>query len=65
MWMDAYVQEVLIREQIAHDQKTAARDHQLAQARARAAAERPRLPRIALRLFIPRLARRIVGMAAQ
>jgi len=65
MWMDAYVQEILIREHIARAQKTAARDHQLARVRARVAAERPLPPRIARTPFIPRIARWIVGMATQ
>ena len=49
MWMDAYVQEILIRQHIAEAQKIAARQHLLAR-------EKP----VA---FIPRMTRRIVRMA--
>ena len=49
MWMDAYVQEILLREHIAESQRIAARHHLLARTKPAA--------------FIPRMARRILRMA--
>ena len=67
MWMDAYVQEILIREHMAHARKAAARDHLLSRVKAPSAPARERaiLPRVVQATFIPWIARRIVRMATQ
>jgi hypothetical protein len=67
MWMDAYVQEILIREHMAHARNVAARDHLLSRVKTRSTATRERAvpPRGARATFIPRIARRIVRMATQ
>ena len=56
MWMDAYVQEILIRQHIAEAQRIAARHHFLSRAK-------PTLPQVVRAAVIPRIARRIVRMA--
>ena len=65
MWMDAYVQEILIREHMAHARKVAARDHLLSRVKASATSTGAGRPRVAQRPLLPRIARRIVGMATQ
>ena len=67
MWMDAYVQEILIREHMAHARDVAARDHLLSHVKTHSTANRERaVPLRGARVtFIPRIARRIVRMATQ
>jgi hypothetical protein len=65
MWMDAYVQEILIREHMAHARRMAARDHLLSRVKTAPAPAPAVVPRAAHTPFIPRLARRIVRMATQ
>jgi hypothetical protein len=67
MWMDAYVQEIWIREHIAGAQKVAAEHHRLRRAKAltKPDGERSLLQGIARVFSIPRLTRRIVRMATQ
>jgi DNA-binding phage protein len=65
MWMDAYVQEILIRQHIAEAQKIAARHHFLSRAKplSSRARERGILRQVIQAALIPRIARRIVRMA--
>jgi hypothetical protein len=65
MWMEAYVQEILIREHIANAQRVAARHHLLRRttARPKEALGRTMLQRVVLAGSLPRITRRIVRMA--
>lgn len=67
MWMDAYVQEILIREQLANAQKVAAERHRLRRATARPSNDGRRglFQEIVRAISIPRLTRRIARMATQ
>ena len=67
MWMDAYVQEILIREHLANAQKVAAERHQLRRSMAppRDDGRRGLLQEIVRAISIPRLTRRIARMATQ
>jgi hypothetical protein len=65
MWMDAYLQEIWIREHMTEAQRRAARDHLLSRAKPHPsrAQVRTTLRRNARAALIPRIALRIVRMA--
>ena len=67
MWMDAYVQEIWIREHIAGAHKVAAEHHRLRRAKALTKRDGGRnvLQEMVRAISLPRLTRRIVRMATQ
>ena len=67
MWMDAYVQEILIREHMAEAQRVAASHHRLRHLKPRPTAGRALtvLQHLVRAVSIPRITRRIVRVAFQ
>ena len=63
MWMDAYVHEILIRQQIAESEQQAARQHLVRGARPRRRI-RDMVTRLARRLAARRIVRRLVWRRA-